>query len=215
MLWAQSAPSSEAGFFSWFKDPVPSRQYSAEDAEQDPLSQAVVKAGDVLYFIDQGHVFEKVLASGQTTCLIGANNAAAILVFKNVLVALRENGKVSVWNPRKKWVDIGSGVRRLAATRSGLVALTKDGELQAFQSASGPVTWLLFPVDLGNAETGSTSQYDMAPTFNSDRAIFSDVGVQGVVGIEPVITPEQGRDIRILFRDPGFNFNYSRVEELR
>lgn len=208
---AQAAKANWWNPADWLKDPVPTRDYSVADLQGDRSGQSVVQDDADLYFIDQGHVFKKDLSSGKTVFLDGSSRVRSILLYKGILVALRETGKIYIRNPKAEWVDIGNSTERILATDTDLVALTDEGELWVYKGEPGSVdiTWTLIPIVTPAGDTTGTS-FVMIPLFNGHQVAFFDSGIKNVKSIAPSEASE-AKDIRIQAED-GSVTNYSAMK---
>lgn len=192
---------------NWFKDPIPTRDYSSDHARSNLLSQWIVQDGNVLYFIDQGYVFKKNLNSGQTVYLKSSSKISAILIYKSALIALRSNGDIYVWNPsNQEWIDIGNSAKRILATDTDLVALTDNDELWIYKGAPGDIriTWMPIARAVLTVEGTLVTTIIMTPVLNGHRVAFFNSGIKDIKSINPT----DSKDIRILSKS-GSASNYS------
>lgn len=168
----------------WFRsEPVtPSRIPSVEAARRGPAYQDVVEAGGRLYFLDGGRVFVTVPGSGQAAYLEDSSSVTALVAYRDQLIALRDNGKIYVWTPRREWVKIGNSAASILNAGDDLLALTRSGEVWVYQGAPGPadITYMYIPLTIGDVTT-----QQMYPVINGHRVAFTDTKIRGVARIEP------------------------------
>lgn len=203
---SRAAQTSKWNPMNWFKDPIPTRDYSADHARSNLLSQWIVQDGNVLYFIDQGYVFKKNLNSGQTVYLKSSSEVSAILIYKSVLVALRSTGTIYVWSPNQEWVDIGNSAKRILATDTDLVALTDNDELWIYKGAPGDIriTWVPITMAVVTGEGIPSTIITMQPRLDGHLVAFFNSGIKDIKSINPT----DSKDIRILSKS-GSASNYS------
>lgn len=168
----------------WFRsDPVrPSRIPGVDAARRGPAHQDAVELDGKLYFLDGGRVFETVPGSGQAEHLSGSSKVTALVTYRGALVALRSSGKVYIWTPKRRWVDIGNSAASILVAGDDMLALTHSGEVWAYLGTPGPldITYIFIPMQIGDVTV-----IQMYPVVNGHRVAFTDTGVRGVARLEP------------------------------
>lgn len=179
------AAAAQAGWSprDWFRSepPRPSRIPDVEAVRRDPARQDAVEAGGKLYFLDGGRVFETVPGSGQAAHLEGSSKVKALAVYRDALIALRENGNVYVWTPKRSWVSIGNSAVSILAANDDLLALTRPGEVWAYLGTPGPlsITYIFIPQRIGDVTI-----LQPYPVVGGRRVAFSDTGIREVSRLE-------------------------------
>ena len=212
----QSGALKNIGWFTKDPDPIPSRDYTATDAERMPWSQQVVLLNGTLYFIDRGFIFEKDQSSGRTRFLEGSSDVTSILIYKNVLVALDSGGKVFMWGPGRNWNKIGTHTRQILVAANDLVALTQNNELWVYKETRVSTTVESAAAGLvaGAALTSKSIVLKSLAlgTFSAllvdDDVSFFDSGIRGVLELKPI--KGEKYDIKVNFKDTSSNYSQLR-----
>lgn len=174
----QALTQAAAAQASW----SPRDWFRSEPARPSRIPDDGVEAGGIRYFLDGGRVFETVPGSGQAAHLEGSSKVKALAVYRDALMALRENGNIYVWTPKRNWVSIGNSAVSMLVAGDDLLALTRSGEVWAYLGAPGSlrITYIFIPQRIGDVTI-----LQPYPVVDGRRVAFSDTGIHGVARLEP------------------------------
>ncbi len=130
---------NSAAFSQWFSseelanNPLPSKNYTLQEASTNPLSQKFVIRGNELFFIDEGFIFRSNLSGESVAYVKESSGVKSILLFKDVLIALQNDGDIFLLSENDEesiaWVDIGNYAKKIFVVNQYLIALVKKGEI--------------------------------------------------------------------------------------
>lgn len=198
---------------TWFSPPTTDLNYSLEDYTKNSSQQNLALRGeDDLFFIDKGYVFKKNLSSNEITYVSESRNVASLVLYKDLLVAMDDNGIVWLLSEQADedpvWVQIGNSAIKIIANNRDLITQVENGELWIFKGSLGKVVITYESVSTINyIPCGKhcfqyVSIFIPVPHMNGREVTFYYSGVSNVYHLK---LGSDGR-IKIKYQDGSMNF---------
>ena len=205
------ACSSAWNPLNWFKKPTISRDYTKADYDQNPQSQKIVfkSQNQELIVIEEGRLFRKSKNTKfEWSYIKNISKVKAILLYKNTLVALRNNGDIFLLTEQERqqgeWLKIGDSARKILATSQDLFALIKD-QLWIYKGAPGEeiITYVQIPI-VNYVNNIPITTFITTPMSEGREVAFQKSSIEGLTDI---VLDQKNQDVSLVFEN-GTKANY-------
>lgn len=188
--------TSHAGWFS--KDPELKHNYTQEELlALQTEKQSALREQDG-FVIEDGYVFY-LSASKPAKYVSQSSKVIKLILFKQKLIALRNNGSIYILTEDKKpgdgeWYKIGNSALDIVTDDTNLYALTYSQSrmtgvetrgVWVYKGTPGEIIWtyltMLLPMPCGNSTCFSTI---IIPTIAGREIAFTDMNIPGAIKIE-------------------------------